>query len=68
MRAALGASRGRVARELLIESWVLALLGACLGVPLAIGGVRLLIELAPPQLPRLHAIGVDSGMLISAWR
>jgi predicted permease len=64
VRAALGASRGRVARELLIESWVLALLGACLGVPLAIAGVRLLIALAPPQLPRLHAIGVDSGMLI----
>ena len=64
MRAALGASHGRIAREILIESWVLALLGAALGVPLAIAGVRGLIDVAPPQLPRLHAIGVDSGMLV----
>jgi predicted permease len=64
VRAALGASRGRLAREILIESWLLALLGACLGVPLAIAGVRALIDLAPPQLPRLHAIRVDTGMLL----
>jgi predicted permease len=64
MRAALGASRGRVAREILIEAWVLALLGACLGVPLAIAGVRTLVDVAPPHLPRLHAIGVDTGMLV----
>ncbi|MGH9309270.1 MAG: FtsX-like permease family protein [Vicinamibacterales bacterium] len=64
VRAALGASRGRIAREILVESWVLALLGSGLGVPLAIAGVRGLIGLAPPHLPRLHAIGVDGGMLI----
>ena len=64
VRAALGASRGRVAREILIESWILALLGACLGVPLAIAGVRALVEVAPPHLPRLHAIGIDVGMLV----
>jgi predicted permease len=64
VRAALGASRGRIAREILIEAWLLALLGACLGVPLAIAGVRALIDLAPPHLPRLHAVGVDAGMLI----
>jgi predicted permease len=64
MRAALGASRWRIAREILVESWLLALLGACVGVPLAIAGVRALVSLAPPHLPRLHAIGVDSGMLL----
>ena len=64
LRAALGASRGRLARAILIESWVLALLGACLGVPLAIAGVQALVELAPPHLPRLHAIRVDAGMLV----
>ena len=64
VRAALGASRGRIAREILIEAWVLALLGAGLGVPLAIAGVRGLVELAPPHLPRLHAIGVDGSMLV----
>jgi predicted permease len=64
VRAALGASRGRLAREILVESWVLALLGACLGVPLAVAGVRALVDLAPPHLPRLHAIRVDMGMLV----
>ena len=64
VRAALGASRGRIAREILVESWILALLGACLGIPLAILGVRVLIDLAPPHLPRLHAIGVDASMLV----
>jgi len=64
VRAALGASRRRIAREILVESWMLALLGACLGIPLAIAGVRALIDLAPPHLPRLHAIGVDGSMLV----
>ncbi len=63
MRAALGASQWRLAREILVESWLLALLGACLGIPLAIAGVRALVGLAPPHLPRLHAIGVDAGMI-----
>ena len=63
VRAALGASRGRIAREILIEAWLLSLLGACLGVPLAIAGVRALIDLAPSHLPRLHAVGVDARLL-----
>lgn len=64
VRAALGASRGRIAREILCESWILALLGACLGIPLAIVGVRALVDLAPPHLPRLHAIGVNASLLV----
>ena len=64
MRAALGATRARLAREIMIESWVLAFAGACLGVPLAIAGVRALVDLAPAHLPRLHAIRVDAGMLV----
>jgi predicted permease len=63
VRAALGASRGRIAREIFVESWLLAVLGACLGVPLAVAGVQALTRLAPPHLPRLHAIEVDAGML-----
>jgi len=64
VRAALGASRWRLARETFIESWILAVLGACLGIPLAIAGVSTLIDLAPTHLPRLHAIRVDGGMLV----
>jgi len=64
MRAALGASRWRLAREILVESWLLALLGACVGIPLAIVGVRALVVVAPPHLPRLHAIGVNAGMVV----
>ncbi len=64
MRAALGASRWRLAREIFVESWLLALLGACVGIPLAIVGVRALVVVAPPHLPRLHAIGVDTGMIV----
>ena len=63
MRAALGASRVRLAREIFIESWILAVAGAVLGIPLAVAGVRGLTALAPSQLPRLHAIGVDAGMV-----
>jgi putative ABC transport system permease protein len=64
VRAALGATRGRIAREILVESWLLALLGACLGIPLALAGVRALVDLAPPHLPRLHAIGLDASMFV----
>lgn len=62
VRAALGATRGRLARELLIESWMLSLIGAGIGGPIALAGVKALLDLAPPHLPRLHAIGVDAGM------
>ena len=63
MRAALGANRWQLAQEILVESWLLAVLGACLGIPLAVAGVRALVGVAPPHLPRLHAIGVDGGMI-----
>jgi predicted permease len=46
VRAALGATRGRLGREIFIESWLLALVGAGLGVPLAIAGVAALVRLA----------------------
>ena len=50
VRAALGASRVRLARELLIEAWLLSLLGACVGIPLAIAGVRTLIDARAVEL------------------
>jgi predicted permease len=59
IRAALGAGRARIARELLIESLVLAFIGGVVGVPVAAGALRLLGDLAPPSLPRLSEIALD---------
>jgi predicted permease len=63
-RAALGASRLRLARGMLIESLVLGLAGGALGVPLAWAGLRLLRTFGPAALPRLHEIGLDATVLV----
>ena len=59
VRAALGASRWRVAGDLLLESIVIGIFGTVLGLGLAWGALRLLIAIAPSGLPRLHDIGID---------
>jgi predicted permease len=64
VRAALGASRGQLARELLLESVSLGLLGGVLGLALADVALRVLIYLAPANLPRLEEIRIDSGVLL----
>ena len=53
IRAALGAGSGRIARELLLESVTLGMLGGVVGLGLAFGALRLLVALAPGNLPRL---------------
>jgi putative ABC transport system permease protein len=63
VRTAVGASRGELIRQLLIESGLLAILGAALGVPLAAFAVRLLIELDPQALPRAQEIHLDARVL-----
>jgi len=59
IRAALGASRARIAAELFLDSLVLALLASGLGLALAYGALRGLVALAPAGLPRLEEIGLD---------
>ena len=66
MRTALGASRGRIARVLLTESLLLALIGGALGLALAYGAVVLLARMAPPGLPRIEEIGLDLPVLLFA--
>ncbi len=63
IRAALGAGRGRIAWELLLESLCLGLLGGVLGVGIAYEGLRLLVAIGPANLPRLSEISLDARSL-----
>jgi len=63
IRTALGASTGRVVRQLMTESVLLALLGAGGGILLAVWGVDWLLALSPVYVPRLSEIGVDAWAL-----
>ncbi|HUI43306.1 MAG TPA: ADOP family duplicated permease, partial [Terriglobia bacterium] len=64
IRAAMGATRGRIAAELLLESLMLGLAGSALGLAFAYGSLRLLVRLAPSGLPRLSEIGIDAPVLL----
>jgi putative ABC transport system permease protein len=66
MRAALGAARSRLVRQLLTESLLLAAMGGVVGIMVAMMGVRALVALSPPGLPRVSAIGVDGATLAFA--
>lgn len=63
IRAALGARGWRVARQMLTESVILALVGGALGVLLAVWAVAALVGAAPAELPRTDAIGVNLTVL-----
>lgn len=66
VRAALGSGRSRLARQLLVESLLLACLGGVLGLALAHAGIRVLQALGRDALPRLNQVGVDAHVVIFA--
>ena len=66
VRAALGAARGRIARESLVESLVLGAVGGVLGLLLAYLGLNVLVAFGPSNLPRLREIGVYPPVLAFA--
>jgi predicted permease len=66
IRAALGAGWGTIAREHVLESVLLSVLGGLLGLVLAGGGLKLLASTGPANLPRLNDIAIDPLVLVFA--
>jgi predicted permease len=64
VRAALGAGRSRIVRELLMESVLLGVVGGVLGIGVAAAGLRLLLLIGPANLPRLNEISLDPRSLL----
>src|SRR5216683_436283 len=64
LRSALGASWGRIAGELLLESLILGFLGSVVGLGLAYGALKVLVAIAPAGLPRINEVGINGPVLL----
>jgi predicted permease len=64
IRAALGATRGRIIRQLITESLLLATAGAVLGTLIARWAVSSVVQLYPENLPRMESVGIDVHVLL----
>ena len=65
VRAALGASRARITRQLVLEALMLSAVAAAAGVLLAWAGVRTLVAIAPHDVPRLSQASIDVPVLLA---
>jgi putative ABC transport system permease protein len=63
LRAAFGASRISLARQLITEGLLLSLVGSALGVAIAYAGTRVLVAMVPGDIPRIHEVGLDGAVL-----
>ena len=66
VRRSLGAARWRIARQMLTESLLLAVIGGALGVALAYAGFEAFVALLPPNQPRIHIIAIDWRVLVAS--
>lgn len=66
IRAALGAGRARIVRQLLVESILLVLAGSAVGVGLASWGTRVLLNILPSALPAVASVGINWRVLLFA--
>jgi putative ABC transport system permease protein len=66
IRAAMGATRTRLARQLLFESCLIAMAAAGIGLAISFGAVRLLVTLGPGSVPRLDELSIDATVLAFA--
>ncbi|HYM00737.1 MAG TPA: ABC transporter permease, partial [Blastocatellia bacterium] len=66
LRAALGAGRGRLLRQLLTESLILASLGGIAGLLVAVGGMSLVRAYGPQEIPRIRDVALDARVLAFA--
>jgi predicted permease len=66
IRAALGARWTRVARALLVESMMLAVIGGAVGLTIAYAGLRIMVAVEPANVPRLSEISIDPAVVMFA--
>ena len=66
VRAALGANRVRIGRQLITESLGLAVVGSIIGVGIAWASLKILVAISPPNLPRVESIAIDGAVLAFA--
>jgi putative ABC transport system permease protein len=63
-RIAMGAGRGRLLQQFFVESLIITVLGAGLGLALAYGGIQLLLAFNPDYIPRIDAVAIDGPVLL----